>query len=75
MRCNQVSPTYTLTPMMERWLAELPAGNRRALESAHPLGRLGRPQEIVAAALFPASDESQAITGADFLVDGGYTAQ
>ncbi|PSH55569.1 SDR family oxidoreductase [Phyllobacterium sophorae] len=75
VRCNQVSPTYTLTPMMERWLAELPAGNRRALETAHPLGRLGRPQEIAAAALFLASDESQAITGADFLVDGGYTAQ
>ncbi|TIW75634.1 MAG: SDR family oxidoreductase [Mesorhizobium sp.] len=75
VRCNQVSPTYTVTPMMERWLADLPPGNRQALETAHPLGRLGRPREIAAAALFLASDESQAITGADFLVDGGYTAQ
>lgn len=77
VRCNQVSPTFTRTPMMDRWLAEPSQGeaHRQTLEKAHPMGRLGQPWEIAAATLFLASDESRAITGADFVVDGGYTAQ
>ncbi|HEV7252707.1 MAG TPA: SDR family oxidoreductase [Mesorhizobium sp.] len=76
VRCNQISPGYVATPMVENWLADLPDGQARGRElvAAHPLGRLGRPDEIAAAALFLASDESRAVTGADFLIDGGYTA-
>ena len=41
----------------------------------HPLGRLGRVEEIAAGAVFLASDESSFMTGADLLIDGGYTAR
>ena len=44
------------------------------LESRHPLGRLGRPEEVAYAALYLASDEASYVTGAALTVDGGYTA-
>ncbi len=41
----------------------------------HPIGRIGTPEEIARAALFLACDDSSFMTGADLLIDGGYTAQ
>ncbi|AWD63226.1 3-beta-hydroxysteroid dehydrogenase [Limosilactobacillus reuteri] len=49
--------------------------SRRTLESLHPLGRLGKPEEIANLALYLASDESSFNTGSEFIADGGYTAQ
>ena len=46
---------------------------REALAPLHPIGRLGRPDEIANGALFLASDEASFMTGADLVIDGGYT--
>jgi NAD(P)-dependent dehydrogenase (short-subunit alcohol dehydrogenase family) len=44
-------------------------------EQVTPVGRVGRPEEIAAAILFLASDESSFVTGAHIAVDGGYLAR
>jgi NAD(P)-dependent dehydrogenase (short-subunit alcohol dehydrogenase family) len=46
-----------------------------AIRSLHPIGRLGRPADIAAAVVYLASDESSFMTGAEMVLDGGYTAQ
>ena len=47
---------------------------RQFLESLHPMGRLGRPEEIAQLILFLISDDSSFSTGAEFVADGGVTA-
>ncbi|MGE0314233.1 MAG: SDR family NAD(P)-dependent oxidoreductase [Lautropia sp.] len=48
---------------------------RATLSPDHPIGRIGEPDEIAAAAVFLASDAASFVTGTDMLVDGGYTAR
>lgn len=47
----------------------------KAIDDIHPIGRTIKPEEIAGAALFLASDDSSAVTGAGISVDGGYTAK
>jgi 3(or 17)beta-hydroxysteroid dehydrogenase len=76
IRCNSIHPVYAETPMVQGMLASAPdpAGQRAALEALVPLGRLAQPQDIADMALFLASDEARMVTGAEFVVDGGLTA-
>jgi NAD(P)-dependent dehydrogenase (short-subunit alcohol dehydrogenase family) len=77
IRVNSVHPGYIDTPMVSGALRLLENGNemREQIILRHPLARLGLPREIADAVLFLASDESSFMTGAELVVDGGYTAQ
>jgi NAD(P)-dependent dehydrogenase (short-subunit alcohol dehydrogenase family) len=73
IRVNALCPGFTYTPQTKRLTDD--DEMKKKLESLHPMGRLGRPDEIAKAALFLASDESSYVTGASLPVDGGYTAK
>ena len=72
IRVNCLCPGFVETDLTKS-LTDDPA-TREMLESRHPLGRLGRPEEVAHAALYLASDEASYVTGAALTVDGGYTA-
>jgi NAD(P)-dependent dehydrogenase (short-subunit alcohol dehydrogenase family) len=72
IRVNTLSPGAIETQRLMRFGSMEAA--RAELGPKHLLGRLGLPDEIAAAAIFLASDASSFMTGADMLVDGGYTA-
>lgn len=76
IRCNSVHPGWIDTPMIAPRLAMTidNMSGRQYLEGLHPMGRLGRPEEIARLILFLVSDESSFSTGAEFVADGGVTA-
>lgn len=72
VRANSLHPGHIETPLTAAAYAD-PATARAFLEHT-PLARFGKPEEIAAAALFLASDESAYMTGAELVIDGGMTA-
>lgn len=74
IRANCICPGVVDTPLFERVLS-VARKSRDAIAAEHALGRLLRPDEIANVALFLASDESSAITGAAIVADGGLTCR
>ncbi|GLR85902.1 SDR family NAD(P)-dependent oxidoreductase [Bradyrhizobium iriomotense] len=70
IRVNSIHPGIIQTPMIDAQDPQI----TDAVVSITPMKRLGRPEEIAYGALFLASDESSYMTGAELVIDGGYTA-
>ncbi len=73
IRVNSICPGVTETPLSEFALAS--AEKRASIERQVPLGRVGKPEDIAAAALFLASEDASYITGEALVVDGGFMVQ
>lgn len=72
IRINSIGPGYIVTPLVTNSLDE---ATRNALIGLHPMGRLGKPEEVAELALWLNSDKASFVTGAYYNVDGGYLAQ
>ena len=73
VRVNCVNPGYIETPMTETMLQD--DARREDAVGLHPIGRLGKPEDVANAILFLASEDASFVTGVALPVDGGYTAQ
>ena len=71
IRCNVIHPGIVDTPLQAPYLTDT---IRKEFETGIPLGRIAQPRENAYVALFLASDESSYMTGAELVVDGGFTA-
>jgi NAD(P)-dependent dehydrogenase (short-subunit alcohol dehydrogenase family) len=73
IRVNAICPGYIETPLLEQWFARGTANMQEVLKF-HPLGRIGKPNDIAEVALFLASDAASFISGTHVTVDGALTA-
>lgn len=73
IRCNSVHPGAIHTAMIDKVMAQVddPEALYAGFVATHPVGRLGKPEEVSSIVLYLASDESSFATGAEFRVDGG----
>ena len=76
VRINCICPARVETPFVKARLAEYPDPRAayREMSATQPVGRMGTPEEIAAAALYLASDEASFITGEALAIDGGWNA-
>jgi NAD(P)-dependent dehydrogenase (short-subunit alcohol dehydrogenase family) len=79
IRCNAICPGTVHTPFVEGYLKRSFPGQedavRQTLHARQPIGRMGQPEEIAAAALYLVSDEAAFVTGSALVIDGGWTAK
>ncbi|MFW2851844.1 SDR family NAD(P)-dependent oxidoreductase [Sphingomonas sp. TX0543] len=75
IRVNSVHPGMIETAMTAPLAAPDPEEQRQRVATMVPMARMGKPEEIANCVLFLASDEASYVTGAEFVVDGGMTAQ
>jgi 2-keto-3-deoxy-L-fuconate dehydrogenase len=76
IRVNCICPGRVETPFVTAWLKKYPDPEQAYRDAAatQAVGRMGKPEEIAAAALYLASDEAAFITGVEFIIDGGFSA-
>ncbi len=72
IRANSICPGVVKTPMTQGLLADKKTSE--VLLNLYPMGRFGKPEDIVYVCLYFASDESSWVTGTTLTIDGGYTA-
>ncbi|MGA0604058.1 SDR family NAD(P)-dependent oxidoreductase [Caulobacter sp. KR2-114] len=77
IRVNSIHPGFIWTPMVDGFLHDQGdvATGRAAVDALHPLGHIGEPDDIAWGAVYLASDEAKFVTGAELVIDGGYTAR
>jgi NAD(P)-dependent dehydrogenase (short-subunit alcohol dehydrogenase family) len=76
IRCNCISPARIHTPFVDGYLKKNYPGQEQEmfekLAQTQPIGRMGKPVEVAALALFLCSDEAGFITGTNYPIDGGF---
>ena len=76
IRCNSISPGRVHTPFVDGFLAKNYPGREaemfERLSKTQPIGRMARPEEVAALALYLCSEEASFITGSDYPIDGGF---
>ena len=76
IRCNCISPARVHTSFVDNFLAKNYPGKEAEmfdkLSKSQPIGRMGKPDEIAALALYLCSDEASFVTGCDYPIDGGF---
>ena len=77
IRCNCISPARVHTPFVDGFIAKNYPDNQQEifdkLSKSQPIGRMGKPEEVAALALYLCSDEAGFVTGCDYPIDGGFT--
>lgn len=77
IRCNSISPARVHTPFVDGFLQKNYPDNIdemfEKLSKTQPIGRMAKPEEVGALALYLCSDEASFITGCDYPIDGGFT--
>jgi len=76
IRCNSISPARIHTPFVDGFIAKNYPDNQEEifekLSKSQPIGRMGKPEEVAALALYLCSDEAGFTTGCDYPIDGGF---